>query len=287
MAAKGYLKIEQSEDLVSVTQLATETSAPLNPEERVLARSLFRGYDNFDFAQATPQLAKATKAFRDALLNTEYFSQHTGLSIPAWTLSALAALFALYRGNYFANGSFRVLEAVVAVTSGCFVVGVRTLSGTLEKVACRFPGSIAPRRPWTGADTKPIAFLLGSLGGISLLAIMSSVAAALLAAAFLVINGVFFYALQGPTSAGRAILAQLNDYKKFLSEVDADAISRVNSSERVPAQLSAKNAYAVAFHLDLGWGEQFVTSIAEVIECAQVFEKTSDDDNATQYDLSQ
>jgi hypothetical protein len=153
MAAKGYLKIEQSQDLVWVTQLATETSMPLRPEERVLAQSLFRGYDNFDFAQATPQLAKAIKTFECALLNTEYFSAHTELSIPAWAVSGLATLFALSQGHYFANGSIRVLEAVVLLTCGCFVVAVRTLSGTVEKIACHFPGSTAPRRSWTGADT--------------------------------------------------------------------------------------------------------------------------------------
>jgi hypothetical protein len=60
----------------------------------------------------------------------------------------------------------------------------------------------------------------------------------------------------------------------------------VNPSERVPTELNTKNAYAVAFHLDLGWGEQFVTSIADVIECAHVFQNTGDDDDSTQYDLT-
>jgi hypothetical protein len=34
----------------------------------------------------------------------------------------------------------------------------------------------------------------------------------------------------------------------------------------------------VKIYLDLGWGEQFVTSIADVVECAEVFEKTNSDD---------
>jgi hypothetical protein len=108
---------------------------------------------------------------------------------------------------------------------------------------------------------------------------MSTSPAALLTTAFLVVNAIFYHALQGPTPAGREILEQLAEYRKFVSEVDADAISRVNSSEHAPAELHQKDAYAVAFHLDLGWGEQFVTSIPDLIECAEVFGKTRNDDD--------
>ena len=78
------------------------------------------------------------------------------------------------------------------------------------------------------------------------------------------------------------ILVQLNDYKKFLSEVDAGAISQGDSPEQVPAQLDTRHPYAVAFHLDLGWGEQFVTSIADVIESAMEFENIRGGNDLTQ-----
>ena len=107
---------------------------------------------------------------------------------------------------------------------------------------------------------------------------MTTTMIGLLLAAFLVLNLLFYFALQGPTSKGRKILAQIDDYKKFLSQVDADEISRVRSAGRVPDQLEAKDAYAIAFHIDLGWGEQFVTSIAGVIECAELFDNVKDDD---------
>lgn len=50
-------------------------------------------------------------------------------------------------------------------------------------------------------------------------------------------------------------------------------ISRMNTCAKAPAALSQKIAYALAFHLDLGWSEQFVTSIGELIESAEVFGK--------------
>jgi hypothetical protein len=65
-------------------------------------------------------------------------------------------------------------------------------------------------------------------------------------------------------------MTQLAGYRKFLAEVDADTISRTNPTEATPSNLNQKHAYALAFHLDLGWGEQFVGSIADLIESALV-----------------
>lgn len=47
-------------------------------------------------------------------------------------------------------------------------------------------------------------------------------------------------------------MAQLAEYKKFLEEVEADSISRMNSCETAPSEFTEKHAYAIAFHLDLG-----------------------------------
>ncbi len=54
--------------------------------------------------------------------------------------------------------------------------------------------------------------------------------------------------------------------------MEADPISRSNSPERVPDKLNEKDAYALAFSVDLGWGEQFVTAISDLVECADVMD---------------
>ena len=269
MAAKRYLKIEQSGDLYSLTRLGPEVSLSLKPEEDALARTLFRGYDCFDFDQPTPQLKEAIEAFRWALIDTTYFSEHMALYIPAWIVSGLGTIFVFVRGNY-ADHSNGYVTVLIFMTIGSFIVAIRTLPGTLEKIFSRLPGSTAPWRPWSGGDSRVFTLLVAASGGVLLLALLSTTTAALLTAAFLAVNAVFFHALQAPTSAGRTIAAQLAEYRKFLAEVDADAISRTNSSEKTPSELNQKDAYALAFHLDLGWGEQFVTSIADLIESADV-----------------
>jgi hypothetical protein len=273
MAAKGYLKIEQNQDLCTVTQLQLEAPPPLEPEEDALSYRLFRNGDWFDFDELTPQLTEAVAAFQWALQDTTYFSSNVGLSIPAWVVSGLGVFLALANTHFLSRldrGSARLIGATAVATFVSFVVGVAGLRGTLEKIATRLPGSTAPQRPWTGADTRPLTYLCVSLGGITLFGLLSSTTAALIILGFLVINGVFFHSLQGLTPTGREVLAQLSDYRKFLSEVDADAISRRHVTDHVPAQLTQEDAYAVALHLDLGWGEQFVTSISDLVELAAI-----------------
>jgi uncharacterized protein (TIGR04222 family) len=273
MAAKGYLKIEQSQDLCSVTQLQSESATPLEPEENALSYRLFHDYDCFDFDELSPQLIEAVRAFQWALQDTTYFSSNAGLSFPAWIVSGLGVLLALANTHFWSKldrGSARLVGVIAVATFVSFVVAVATLRGTVEKITTRLPGSTAPQRPWTGADTRPLTYLCVSLGGIALFGLMSSTTAALIILGFLVINGFFFHSLQGLTPDGREVLAQISDYRKFLSEVDADVISRLHVSDRVPAQLRPEDAYAVALHFDLGWGEQFVTSITDLVELAAI-----------------
>ncbi len=273
MAAKGYLKIEQTGDLCAVTQIQSAPTTPLEPEEYALSYRLFRDGDWFDFDEVSPELTEAVRAFQWALLDTTYFSSNVALSFPAWIVSGLGGLLALANTHFLSKldgGSASLVGAAVLATFVSFVVGVATLRGTIEKIATRLPGSTAPQRPWTGADTRPFAYLCVSLGGIVVFGLLSSTTAALIILGFLVLNGFFFHSLQGLTPAGREVLAQLSDYSKFLSEVDADAISRLHVSDHVPAQLRPEDAYAVALHLDLGWGEQFVTSITDLVELAAI-----------------
>lgn len=108
---------------------------------------------------------------------------------------------------------------------------------------------------------------------------MSTSAAAFVVSAVLVVNAIFFSVLRGPTRRARKVLWQLANYKKFLSEVDADAISRANSTGRAPVEMTAKEAFAIALHLDLGWGEHFVNSIGNVAIYAGICDESGDEED--------
>lgn len=269
MAAKSYIRIEQRGDLYSVIQAGPDVSLYLEPEEDALARTLFKGYDCFDFDDPTPQLRDALAAFHTALMDTTYFSESKLLYIPAWLLSGAGVSLALVRGNFLAHSDRLTVQLLIAAFA-CFVVAVLTLPGVLQKIASRFPGSTAPKRPWSSSDSMMVTFFVAAIGGVAFLALKSSFAAALLTAAFLAVNTIFSHTLEGPTRTGKKAVAQLVEYKKFLAEVDADPISRTRVCETVPSEITKKHGYAIAFHLDMGWGEQFVDAVAEVIVRSQV-----------------
>lgn len=274
MAAKGYLKLEQKDGIYSVTQLGPDVCLGLEPEEDALARTLLEEYGWFDFDEPTPDFRKALQAFQTALMDTTYFSRHLFLSIPAWVISGLAVALVLFQGHFLAHAdrlTGRVSLSLLTLAFGSFIVAVRTLPDTLQKIASRFPGSTVPKRPWSASDSMTFTLLVAAVGGVAYLAVASTTLAALLTAAFLAVNAIFYHALQGPTAAGRKAIAEINEYKRFLAEVEADRISRMNVCDITPADLTTKHAYAVAFRLDLGWGEQFVGFVANLVERSEVF----------------
>ena len=277
MAAKSYVKIEQDGDLYSVTQLGPDVSLDLSPEEDALARTLFKDYDCFDFDEPAPRLREALDAFECALMDTTYFSKRTFLSIPAWIISAAGMLFALAQGNLFARLAKSRLDlriiGILAIAFACFIVAVRSLPDTLEKIGSRLPGSTAPKRPWSGTDSMTFTLFVAGVAGIASLALLSSYVAAIFIALFLAVNAFFYHSLQGPTAAGKKALVQLTEYKTFLASVEADRISRLNTSANSPAKFTVEQAYAIAFHADLGWGEQFVGAITSLVERTEILGK--------------
>ncbi len=154
----------------------------------------------------------AARPFHRSIQNTTHFSDHIALSAPAWLVSAAGTMFAITYAHSSHNFLGHYLVYVLLGTFASFIVTVRIIRGPFDKFVSRLPGSTAPRRPWTGTDQKPFTFFLLTLAGIALLALATTNAAALLTAAFMAVNAVFFHALQGLTSAGRKVAAQLEDY---------------------------------------------------------------------------
>ena len=269
MAAKGFLRIEQQGDLYSIIRLEREPSLSQEPEEHVLARMLLDDEESFDFVEVTPELKSAVQTFRWALHNTEYFSEHTAISVPAWIVSGAAVFWMLVHAR-LSRGDMRVLEYDLLGTFVCFIITLRTSRGPAEKIAAMLPSSTAPRRPWTGADTLPLTFLAACAVGVSILALETDPLTAVLTAAFMIVNGIFLHALQGTTTSGLKMAAQLKEYRQFLSTVEADPISRTDPADRIPGKFIQKGAYALAFRLDRGWGEQFVMAITDLIEMADL-----------------
>ena len=159
---------------------------------------------------------------------------------------------------------------VLLLIASSLAIALRTLPGALEKIATRMPWSTAPQRPWNGADARPFGLLLLAFGGIAALGFLNSIPTALIIAAFVVLNILFMGAIQMRSKEGREALRQLAEFKDYFARAESDAIGRTNAEAKVPEKFTEKEAYAIALHVDLGWGEQMVEAIADAVESAQL-----------------
>jgi Predicted membrane protein (DUF2207) len=282
LAAKGILSIQREDGVYILRRLYTETK-PITPEERALMYSWFRTEDTFQLPAAPGELKAAVREFGTAIesvLNPTYYTKNTLLYYPAWILSGMTAVFALYNGNILqvedVGAVLYVIPYAFLFIWGSLVVSGRGLVRSLKKIATYIPGRRVPRTPLCQGDAVPLGLLSLSFMGILLLVGLSSATAALVVAALLTLNAIFFRALWGPTAEGRAMISEIQDYKKFLAEVDTDPVSRIRWPEYVPLQMNEKEAFAVALGIDLGWGEQFVGAIANWVDSAAVLFSTPD-----------
>jgi hypothetical protein len=275
LVAKRVLTIQRVDDIYTLQKISAD-APDLAPEEQALMYAWFRQDDIFSLPVPAGQLANVVQDFGDAVesvLNPVYFTKNLPLYLPAWILSGMTALFALYNGNIFETGGavLYVLPYGLLLIGGMFFVGAHSCQRTLRKIGTYIPGRDVPRRPINQQDLMPIVWLSVSVALLVLLAGLTTFNAAGVVAALLALNAIFIRTLWAPTPEGREVIYQIEDYKKFLTEVDADPVTRLQWPDGIPLHTSEKVAYALAFGIDLGWGERFVTTIAESIESASVF----------------
>jgi Predicted membrane protein (DUF2207) len=268
MAAKRFLVIEQADDDLSITKLKDASFDCLEPEEDALAFRLFDTDDCFDFEEPT-RLSGPLERFEHALNNRTYFSSNFLPSLPAWIVSIAASVYALFEGidvSHLSGNGVSLLLLSALLICCMYAVGLGTMGGAIEKIAGRMAGRGVQRRPWNGIDAVAIICLSLTAAAVFALSSIASLSCVLILAAFLLLNAVFYQLLHAPNAEGKKLLDQALAYREFLGAVDADALARARSSDRVPANFGAKDAYAIALHLDLGWGESFVTSIDAAID---------------------
>jgi Predicted membrane protein (DUF2207) len=267
MAAKRFLVIQQADDLFSITKLKDASFDCLEPEEDALAYYLFEFDDCFIFDE-TKRLSGPLERFEHALHNRTYFTSNFLPSLPAWIVSIAASIYALFQGfdvSRLGGDGVSVLLPSALLICCIYAVGLGTMGGAIDKIARRIAGRVQ-RRPWNAIDALAIICLALTVAAVFAIANITSLNSALILAAFLLLNAVFYQLLHAPNAEGQKLLDQALAYREFLGAVDSDALARTRSIEQVPANLSPKDAYAIALHLDSGWGERLVTSIHAAID---------------------
>lgn len=144
---------------------------------------------------------------------------------------------------------------------------------TIRKLGSFLPGNSRPRRPLDISDAIPIILIGPIFLGFSFLAYLSSLKFVLLVVALVVVTSVFHHLLEAPTDAGRKVIAELNNFREFLSRADADRLNRENEPGHTPAILEKYSAYAVALDVEHAWGEEFADNLLELLQYKQAYSR--------------
>jgi uncharacterized membrane protein len=81
-------------------------------------------------------------------------------------------------------------------------------------------------------DAVPVILIGPIFLGFSFLAYWTSLKFVTLAVALIIINFVFQHLLEAPSKEGRKTIAELKNFREFLSRADADRLNRENEPGR-------------------------------------------------------
>jgi hypothetical protein len=122
--------------------------------------------------------------------------------------------------------SIAYLGLWILIGGSSLVAALRVWPATLRKLSSFLPGNKRPRRPLDLNDAVPLILIAPIFLGFSFLTYLTSLNFVLLAVALIVMNFVFRHLLEAPTDAGRKVIAELENFKEFLSRADIDRLNR-------------------------------------------------------------
>jgi hypothetical protein len=265
MAAKGSVRIEQGPGGYLLTQ--SNASAVLEPEEQTIADALFHNRASSTCLADVPQsrleqMARAVHACLDSIAEPDLISSHFAWLVPALTLSFWCVLAVLYADmddlrNTQLGGTI-VAPGLVGVWA--MLATIRSLPATLYKAKSHLPGRTVVL-PLVRTDWKVFYFLLTALAAWAAFAGLSSWQLALQLGSFVLVNLLGAIALRAPTREGYDLLEQVDDFRVFLAQVDADRVNRVTAPDAPAPSAEQSRAWALALGVEHSWGEQFAAAL--------------------------
>jgi hypothetical protein len=206
-------------------------------------------------------MARSVHACLESVAEPDLISSHFAGPAPALTLSFWCVLAALYADmDALKNMQFGGAIAIpVLVGAWAMLATIRTSPVILYKVKSHLPGRIA--LPLVRTDWKTFYFLLTALIAWAAFAGLSSWSLALQLGSFVFVNMLGAVVLRTPTRAGYDLLEQVDDFRMFLAEVDADRVNRVTAPDAHAPSPEQSRAWALALGVEHSWGEQFAAAL--------------------------
>jgi uncharacterized membrane protein YgcG len=258
MAYKGYLYIEEGEDLTAKYTLVRtdKTDAHLAPEERVLAEKLFADRDSFTFSRKNRgEIAETIVLFKKTL-SDQYkkglFAVNGWYLLPGFFGSValvIATIVAHGRDNFgdlIGMSVFLGVWSLACVGLAAIALGAwfSWLRGTGSSIGAAIFMTLFAIPFW--AAEVFVAYMLMEQGSISLVAVLISTA---------VLFILFAYLLRAPTVEGRLLLDELEGFRRMLRGEGQRRLARADAAASKLFQ--AYLPYAVILNEGGAWAEHF------------------------------
>ena len=156
--------------------------------------------------------------------------------------------------------------------ASCLVAAIRVWPDTFDKLVSWFVRRGGRRRPITLNDSVPVFLTVTAAAGFALLGATTSAPFAVLTATLVLVIAFAREALEAPTPRGRDVIQRLRGFREFLLRADADRLTRENSAGATPQLLEQYSGYAVAFGIDLGFGQDFAAGLSDLLEFNRGFQ---------------
>jgi len=269
MAVKGHLLIQENEGVFTLVQ-KTDSPAGLSKGEGKVARELFADGKEVELKNDNRTLIKdaidALKSHLKLKLEKVYFVTNSVYLVPGLVISLLA------------------FGAVVAATPDRVTAAFSSLWLCIWTVGCYFLAVVAYRK-WQAVRTGglwgflgailvtliALPFFAGELMGLGFFATTTSPIAALVLAAVVLLNALFYHLLKAPTLRGRKIMDLVEGFKLYLSVAEKERLEVLTPPEKTPELFEKYLPYAMALDVENEWNEQFAEVLARAGEDGQPY----------------
>lgn len=280
LAAKGYIEIQQKKDWFVLERLR-EPDGSLPLDESIIVTTIFfppsiptykfNGRDYDWICKAYKEFCRTVEGIADPSLISGHSIAWWCGQTASWMIIVVVAASLTITKAASPLASTAYLGFWILIGGSSLVAALRVWPVTLRKLISFQPGNKRPRRPLDLNDAIPVILMAPIFLGFSFLTYLTSLKFVLLAVALILMNFVFRRLLGAPTEAGRKVIAELENFKEFLSRADSDRLNRENQPGETPAILEKYSAYAVALDVEHAWGEELTANLLELLQFDQAY----------------
>ncbi len=239
----------------------------ITPDEKLILAKLFAVADTIRLEPAHRALVGgALEALHHHLRSNRekvYFLTNARYLIPGLLISLATVV-----GSGFAiQGGQRLLVLFLAISLLLWSLGCLTLGG-LAIDAWRNALSDPHHAPTARKGAMVMSaicllFFIGEAAGLGMMAWAASTEVVVVLMLLVAINCLFHILLKAPTRSGRALLAQIEGFRMFLTTTEQDRRDARTPLKTTPILFERFLPYAMALNVEKGWSEKFAAALAQ------------------------